>query len=378
MAGPFRAAHARAGHWGHAAKACVDGLGPFDGRDSLGVVYVTAAFGEHLASILTYLRETTKVADWVGAVGHGILSTGIESHEGGAVAVLVGALPRDSWHLFQGVRDQAAFADRHGGWIHRHRPVLAVIHADPLAEDLAGQLAVVAGASGGFLAGGLSAAGNGAGQIAGRPVEGGVSGVLLGREVPVATGLTQGCSPMGASHAVTAAAGQVVMELDGRPALAVLKEEIGEIMARDLRRVAGYIHTAQPVAGSDTGDFLVRNLAGIDPERGWLAVAGRFAAGDRLLFVRRDANYAQKDMRRMLAQLKRRVDAAGGIIRGGLYVGCVGRGAAMFGAEGREVGLIHQVLGPFPLAGFFAGGEIHHDRLYAYTGVLTLFLGDAP
>ena len=31
-------------------------------------------------------------------------------------------------------------------------------------------------------------------------------------------------------------------------------------------------------------------------------------------------------------------------------------------------------LGDFPLVGFFANGEISNNRLYGYTGVLTLFL----
>jgi small ligand-binding sensory domain FIST len=35
--------------------------------------------------------------------------------------------------------------------------------------------------------------------------------------------------------------------------------------------------------------------------------------------------------------------------------------------------LVQELLGEVPLAGFYANGEISHNRLYAYTGVLTLF-----
>jgi small ligand-binding sensory domain FIST len=45
----------------------------------------------------------------------------------------------------------------------------------------------------------------------------------------------------------------------------------------------------------------------------------------------------------------------------------------MFGTPNSELGLISDALGDFPLVGFFANGEISHDRLYGYTGVLTLF-----
>jgi small ligand-binding sensory domain FIST len=72
----------------------------------------------------------------------------------------------------------------------------------------------------------------------------------------------------------------------------------------------------------------------------------------------------------MAEGLKRRIK---GPPRGGVYISCVGRGAGLFGAEGRETGLIRERLGDFPLVGFYAGGEISNSRLYGYTGVLILF-----
>jgi small ligand-binding sensory domain FIST len=59
--------------------------------------------------------------------------------------------------------------------------------------------------------------------------------------------------------------------------------------------------------------------------------------------------------------------------KGGIYISCVGRGREQFGKHSEEIKLIHEKLGDFPLTGFFANGEIHHDRLYGYTGVLTVF-----
>ncbi len=49
-------------------------------------------------------------------------------------------------------------------------------------------------------------------------------------------------------------------------------------------------------------------------------------------------------------------------------------GSYQFGGNSEELKLIHDQLGDFPLVGFFANGEISHNRLYGYTGVLTLFL----
>jgi len=161
------------------------------------------------------------------------------------------------------------------------------------------------------------------------------------------------------------------MTLDGEPALQVFKDDIGELLARDLGRVAGYIHAAFPVAGSDTGDYVARNLMGIDTERGWLAVGGMVETGDGVLFVRRDPAGAEADLKSMVQGLKAR---APGPARGALYFSCVARGPAMFGAEGRETELIREILGDVPLVGFFGQGEISNTRLYGYTGVLVLFI----
>ena len=114
---------------------------------------------------------------------------------------------------------------------------------------------------------------------------------------------------------------------------------------------------------------MVRNLVGIDPARGWLAVGDQVESGSRVMFVRRDPESAEGDLVGMLDKLKRRVTAPP---RGGVYISCVARGANMFGQVGREMELIREGLGTFPLIGFYADGEISNNRLYGYTGVLTL------
>jgi small ligand-binding sensory domain FIST len=74
----------------------------------------------------------------------------------------------------------------------------------------------------------------------------------------------------------------------------------------------------------------------------------------------------------MVTDLVRRCE--GRTVRGALYHSCVARGPGMFGPDSAELRPIEEVLGPVPLAGFFTNGEIFHNRLYTYTGVLTLFL----
>jgi small ligand-binding sensory domain FIST len=59
--------------------------------------------------------------------------------------------------------------------------------------------------------------------------------------------------------------------------------------------------------------------------------------------------------------------------RGALYYSCVARGEHLFGSRGAELQQVRQVLGDVPLVGFFCNGEISRDRLYGYSGVLTVF-----
>ena len=97
--------------------------------------------------------------------------------------------------------------------------------------------------------------------------------------------------------------------------------------------------------------------------------------GDRVVFCTRDAKAARADLVRVCTELRDDIETDGLEIRGGLYVSCVARGRSLFGSASAEVGLIQAQLGEFPLVGFFANGEIAQQRLYGYTGVLTLFVG---
>jgi small ligand-binding sensory domain FIST len=195
--------------------------------------------------------------------------------------------------------------------------------------------------------------------------------VLFSDSVAVATRLTQGCTPLGPRHVITACQRNVIMSLDGRPALDVFKEDIGEALAQDLNRVGGTIFAGLPVAGSDTGDYLVRNLVGIDPANRLVAVGEMLEPGTGVMFCRRDRDTARDDMARMLDSIGKGLYAKP---RGGVYYSCLGRGAGLFGPDSAELKMIHAALGDFPLAGFFCNGEISHNRLYGYTGVLTLFV----
>ncbi|MBA2352582.1 MAG: FIST C-terminal domain-containing protein, partial [Burkholderiales bacterium] len=95
------------------------------------------------------------------------------------------------------------------------------------------------------------------------------------------------------------------------------------------------------------------------------------APGMSMMFCRRDRAAATLDMQRMLTSIK---SGLYGKPKGGLYYSCLGRGASLFGDDSEELKMIREALGEFPLVGMFCNGEISHNRLYGYTGVLTLFV----
>jgi small ligand-binding sensory domain FIST len=371
----FRAAQGQGADWLAACRACVEQLDPLPSAANLGFVYVSGALAASLDLIAARLREATGVRDWVGAGGGGVCASGQEHFDRSAIVALVAAVPERGLRLFDlQLNGQTEIAPALLDGIRTNGKLgtvgLGVVHGGSSQPDTARAIAGLGEATGAFLVGGLASAGDV--QIAGQPTEGGLSGVLLDAAVPVITGLTQGCTPIGPVREVTDCRGPWIKTLDRRPALAVLKEDIGEVLARDLRRIDGFVQAAIPLVGSDRADYLVRNLLGLDIKAGMVAIAEEMRRGDPLMFVKRDGSTAQADLRRMLRDLMRR--AEGRTVRGALYHSCVARGPHMFGPDSGELRAIEAALGPVPLAGFFTNGEIFRNRLYSYTGVLTLFL----
>ncbi len=373
----FKAGHGAGEDWASAVKACMNSLDAPPEGANLGLLYATDALAGDLSSVLTFLRERTGIEHWVGNIGFGVAASGIEYHDRPALSVLTAALPEAAFRVMAPVTNRAsadaieAFAEQQAEWLAQHQGLFGVVHGDPRNQAMVEIVAQAAARSSGFLFGGLTASRGPFHQIAERVTEAGLSGVLFAPEIPVAVGLTQGCSLIGAPRSITEAEGDVITAIDGRPALDVFKEEIGELLAHDLRRVGGYIFAAFPIADSDTGDYLVRNLTGIDSNQGYISVAEPVEAGRRIQFCRRDHDAALTDLKRMVRDVKAR---AGTAPKAGLYFSCIARGPNLFGNKSEELGLIEAELGDIPLAGFFGSGEIFNNRLYTFTGVLVLFV----
>lgn len=368
----FRAASAAGGDWEALVAACIDGLGDRPAGCNLGFFYLSDVVANDFEQVRRQLRTLTGIDAWVGTIGIAVCANGVEHWNVPALSLMVGSFDNDTFRPFtctdEGLAELAGLAE----WQARENCAFALVHGDPRRREVPDAVAALSDWMGsGFLVGGLGSSRGAYGQVAGAHAGGALCGVLFSERVPVVTRLSQGCIPIGPRRTVTAAEQNVLIQLDGRPALDVFKDDIGEVLSRDLQHVGGFIFVGLSIPASDTGDYLVRNILGLDPDQGLIAIADAPAVGSTLRFCKRDVESARTDLCRMLKGISHSL--SGQPPSGGVYTSCLARGANLFGAPSEELQLIREVLGDFPLTGYFANGEISHNRLYTYTGVLAVF-----
>lgn len=367
----FWSAFAVDGSWKELARACIEKLSPISTDANLGFLYVTDAVSGNLPDLLNYLRRNTGIESWTGSVGLGICTPHKAVFERPGIALMIAAIPPQSFQVFRLLPGTTNHVDPEtASWIARRQPVRGIVHCDPRRIDLNETIAATNAISSSFLVGAASSARQTPWQIANTAVEGGLSGVLLTSDVPTTVGITQGCSSIGPARQITRADGNVVLEIDGRPALDVFVSDIGELQSRDLHRAARQMFVGFPLDGKDENDYIVRYIFDIDLDRKSFAISQSVAQNSTILFCRRDAQSATADLKRMLKTMKLKL---GQKPKGGLYFNCIARGPNMFGPDFEELELIHDILGDFPLVGFCGNGEVSHNRLYYYTGVLMVF-----
>jgi small ligand-binding sensory domain FIST len=225
----------------------------------------------------------------------------------------------------------------------------AELFLDQAALDLPG-VAIV----GGMASGGLGPGDTGL-FLDGEVHADGAVGVFLNGQLRIQSLVSQGCRPIGRHLVVTRAQDNIIQELGGQPALLQLKELLQEI-SRDERVLAQRgLHVGQVVEEAQErfgpGDFLIRNVVGLDPDSGSIAVSDMVRRGQTIQFHVRDADAASQDLEQVLRRLQ---PPTAGV----LMFSCNGRGQALFQQQDHDIGLLEKVLGSQPAAGFFAAGEI--------------------
>jgi len=272
----------------------------------------------------------------------------------------------------------------------------AVRHATPLADDHDTSASPV-------LVGGLASAAKAPGGnrliLNDSVLTGGAVGVTLRGGARVEAVVSQGCRPFGPALVITKARGNIIFELGGRPALEAAHEAVGELSEADRMKIGAglfigrVINEYKPRFGRS--DFLIRNVMGVDKNRGAMAVGDLMRVGQTVRLHLRDATTADEDLALLLDAQKLRERPAGALL-----ITCSGRGARLFGRPNHDAAAVARAFGvaesgqeraksgrviqapavdspPLALAGFFAAGEIGpvagESHLHGHTACLAMF-----
>lgn len=209
-------------------------------------------------------------------------------------------------------------------------------------------------------------------------------GIALTGKLLVETIVAQGCRPIGEIYQVKEGERNIILELSHGEQVAsplqILQDLIGTLNERDreLAQNSLFVGMARTEFKLELtqGDFLIRNLIGVDPRSGAIAVGDRIRPGQRLQFHLRDARTSAEDLDLLLSQYKKIQDEDSELL-GVLMFSCLGRGERLYGKPNFDSQLLRQYLPNIPVGGFFCNGEIgpvgDNTFLHGYTSAFGLF-----
>jgi small ligand-binding sensory domain FIST len=203
----------------------------------------------------------------------------------------------------------------------------------------------------------------------------GAVGVRLHGGVAIRSVVSQGCRPIGKPFVITRADRNVIEELGGKPALSQLQEVFDALSPADKRLVQQGLHVGRVVneykERFERGDFLIRNVLGVEPDAGSIVIGDFVRPGQTIQFQVRDSASADDDLRELLVGSR----PPSGV--GALLFTCNGRGTNLFPEPHHDAASIQREWGPLPLAGFFAQGEIGpiggKNFLHGFTASIAVF-----
>jgi small ligand-binding sensory domain FIST len=352
----------------------------------LAVVFTTSHHAGALDRVSQTLREQSLARHVLGCTGESIIGEGHEVEGSPALSVWAIQLPGAKLYPRRlttegygvlGMEERVAPSDRHG-----ERYLIMV--GDPYSFAIEPFLRSLESLAPGMrVVGGMASAGHAPGRnrlvLDDELYEDGAVGIELGGELTLRTVVSQGCRPIGRTFLVTKVERNIIRELGRRPAMQVLHELFDELPPDDQDRMREGLHIGRVIneyqETFQRGDFLVRNVLGTD-EAGGIAVNETLKVGQTVQFQVRDAESADLDLRSFLQEERTRRPSE--LVRGALLFSCNGRGTRLFEEPNHDVGLIREVLGPVPVGGFFAMGELGpvggQNFVHGFTASILLFL----
>ena len=337
----------------------------FSSQIDLLVIFASTHFQTQLEEITECLQTQLSPRHLIGSTGESIVCDATEIETSPAISLWCASLPETqiaSMRLtFERTPDGGTFI----GWPESlgrewDEDAVMILVGEPfsfpadgllsrLEEDRPG-LPVVGGMASGFQMPGENRI------IVGQEVyNNGAAVVVLQGGVKTKTVVSQGCRPIGERFVITAAEQNMITSLGGKPALEVLKNLYEELPTNEQRAMQNGFHIGRVVSEYQDeyqiGDFLIRNVVGIDPEQKAVVVADYLRVGQTVQFHIRDHESASLELNQLLSQLETPCAAA-------LLFTCNGRGTRMFEVESHDAATLSEHLGSIPVTGIFAQGEL--------------------
>lgn len=363
-------------------------LGP--GPVTLALGFVTPHFAAYYSRVPDLVSRYLEPETFVGCSGGGVIGGGEEVEREPAVTLIAARLPEVVVGPIRVGEDLPDLDGPPGVWqglvgVRPEDEPQFVLLADPFsirAEALLAGLDYAFPSSpkiGGLASGGTSPGLN-ALFLDDEVFTDGMVGVALGGDVAIDTVVAQGCRPIGETMQVTRCNGNLLYELDDEPAFQILQELFADLDERDQRLASTALFAGVLMdefsEKPQVGDFLIRNLIGIDPQRGAVAIGENLQEGMRLRFHVRDAETSAEDLRNMLT-VYNKATPENAAVSGALLFSCLGRGAGLYKEPNFDTGVLREYLGDLPVGGFFCNGEIGpvggSTFLHGYTSSFGLF-----
>jgi len=203
-----------------------------------------------------------------------------------------------------------------------------------------------------------------------------VAAVVLPTAFTSETAVLHGCSPAGPFLEVTRSDGAVLHELNGKPALSVIRETLGGTLPEPLSLAItlGEKH-GDPYAPYDESLYVNRLVMGADEASGTITLfEADFSEGSRVQLMSRNNQMMIESVQRGASKLVQGADESSNQLM--LYIDCAGRTGGFCGAEQEEAQEVRNAVGErVPLLGAYSGVEIApflgRSRPLDWTGVLT-------
>jgi len=355
------------------------------------LLFVSTLYQADWKQIVCRIREQLKGPVLIGSSGSGIIGGDRELEWVPAMSLMGAHLPGVKASAFAVSAQELEMAEAGGFWIDKvgtspdAKPSF-VVCADSFTcqpERLLGALNRTY--PGRPVIGGLASGGQEAGEhvlwINDSALSEGAVGVAFSGNLSMDAMVSPGCRPIGKPYVITRSEENLILELGGRQALEVLHEALFGLSEedRDLAQrgsiMVGAVIDEVGRRHFGPADFLIRQIVGLDPDNGALAVADELEPGQTIQFHMRDADTARAELRRLMA--KQHESAAGVPPAGALIFNCLSRGRAFYGNAHHDLKTIHTFNGKLPVAGFFSNGEIGPaggtNLLHGYTASVGFF-----